>query len=159
DQPFFQQTLAAREFTVSEYHPDPVTGKPILTLAYPAIDRAGQVWAVVFAALDLDWMDQLADKARLPRGTVITVIDQDGLVLARHPDRGNWVGKSVPRWAVLQAIQRAGGEGMVEGPGLEGAHRISAFTPLSAPKGEGRAYVSVGIPRDAALADADRLLL
>jgi diguanylate cyclase (GGDEF)-like protein len=159
DQPFFQRTLASERFTVSGYLPDPVSGKPVLTLSYPAIDHAGQVWAVVFAALDLDWMAQLAEKAQLPRGTVVTVTDQAGLILARHPDRGNWVGKSVPRWPVVQAAQRGGGEGIVKGPGLRGTDRIFAFSPLSDPRGEPRAYVSVGIPRDAALADADRLLI
>jgi diguanylate cyclase (GGDEF)-like protein len=156
DEPFFRRTLAAREFTVSGY---PVTGKSMLTLAYPAIDRAGEAWAVVFAELDLDWMTQLADKAQLPRGTVITVTDQAGLVLARFPDRGNWTGKSAAHWPAVQAIQRTGGEGVLEGSGLEGTPRIFAFTPLSDPKGESRAFVIVGIPRDVALAEADRLLI
>ena len=159
DQPFFRRTLAARAFTVSGYHPDPVTGKPMLTLAYPAIDRAGDAWAVVFAEMDLDWMAQLADKAELPRGAAITAIDGAGLVLARYPDRGNWAGRSAAHWSVLQAIQRMGGEGVLEDSGLEGTRRIFAFTPLSDPRGEGRAYVTVSIPRDVALADADRLLI
>src|SRR5262245_19974948 len=159
DQPFFQGTVARREFTVSGYHPDPVTGKSVLTLSYPAVDRGGETWAVVFAQLDLDWMAQLAEKAQLPRGTTVTVTDRSGLVLARYHDRGNWVGKSAARWAVVQAIQRAGGEGTLEAPGLENARRIFAFAPLADARGEPRAFVSVGIPRDAALADAERLLI
>jgi diguanylate cyclase (GGDEF)-like protein len=159
DQPFFPRTVVARKFTVSGYHLNPVTGKPALTLSYPAIDRGGETWAVVFAQLDLDWMAQLADRAQLPRGSAITVTDRAGLVLARYPDPGNWVGKSAARWPVVQAIQRTGGEGTLEGPGLGGARRIFAFTPLSDPKGEARAFVSVGILRDAAVADADRLLI
>jgi diguanylate cyclase (GGDEF)-like protein len=158
-QPFFSRTLAGREFTVSGYHPDPVTGTPILTLSYPAIDRGGEAWAVVFAELDLDWMAQLAEKAQLPPNTVITVTDQAGLVLARYPDRGNWAGKSAAHWPVVQAIQRTGGEGTLEGSGLEGTRRIFAFAPLASPRGEGQAYVSVGIPRDVALASADKLLV
>ncbi|HXJ83871.1 MAG TPA: diguanylate cyclase [Candidatus Methylomirabilis sp.] len=159
DQAFFRRAVAAREFTVSGYRPDPVTGKPALTLSYPAIDRAGETWAVVFAQLDLDWMAQLADKAQLPRDTTITVTDPSGLVLARHPDRGNWVGKSAAQWPVVQAIRRTGGEGTLEAQGLEGTRRLFAFTALSDPRGEAQAFVSIGIPRDAALADADRLLI
>jgi diguanylate cyclase (GGDEF)-like protein len=159
DQPFFRRTLAGREFTVSGYHPDPVSGKPMLTLSYPAIDRAGEAWAVVFAELDLEWMAQLADKAQLPRDTTISVTDLAGIVLARYPDDGTWVGKPAAHWPVVQAIQRRGGEGMLEAPGLEGRPRIFAFAPLSDLRREATAYVSVGIPRDAALAEAERLLI
>jgi len=158
DQPFFRRALATREFTTSGYHPDPATGRPVLTLSYPAIDRGGATWAVVFAELDLGWMAQLTDKARLPPGTVINVTDAQGLVLARYPDPGNWAGKAAPDWPVVQAIKRASGEGTLEAPGLEGQLRIFGFTPLFDPKREEPVYVSVGIPRDAALADADRLL-
>src|SRR5213594_624659 len=131
DQPFFRRALATREPTASGYHPDPATGKAVLTLSYPAIDRGGATWAVVFAELDLGWMAQLTNKARLPPGTVITVTDGQGLVLARYPDPGDWTGKFAPDWPVVQAIKRVG-EGTLEGPGLEGQSRTFGFTPLLA---------------------------
>src|SRR5262249_34119968 len=85
--------------------------------------------------------------------------DAEGLVLARYPDRANWAGRPAPQWAVVQAIQKSSGEGTLEAPGLEGQRRIFAFTPLFDPRRETAAFVSVGIPRGAALADADRLLI
>jgi diguanylate cyclase (GGDEF)-like protein len=159
DQPFFKNALAAREFSASDYVLDPVSGKPRLTLAYPAIDAAGAAWAVVFAELDLGWIDQLAEKAQLPAGTDITVTDSTGRVLARHPNRGDWVGKSVPQSALVRATQRGRGEGTLEGLGLGGVPRLFGFAPLIGPKSSMPVYVSVGIPRDAALADAKRLLV
>src|SRR5262250_1413060 len=36
DTSFFRRAFTAREFTVSGYRPDPVTGKPIIILSYPA---------------------------------------------------------------------------------------------------------------------------
>src|SRR5262245_5127510 len=158
DASFFRRALNAREFTVSGYRPDPVTGKPMLILLYPAVDRGGSTWAVVFAELDLDWMAQLADKAQLPRGTEITVADSDGLVLARFPDYANWTGKTAESWPVLRALRRASGEGTLQGPGLEGHSRIFGFTTLTDPKHEKKVFVTVGIPRDSVLAEADRLL-
>ncbi len=159
DAAFITRALAAREFTVTGYRPDAVTGKPLMVLSYPAIDRGGSTWAVVFAELDLDWMSLMADKAQLPRGTEITVTDSAGLVLARYPDYANWAGKSAQDWPVLQALRRSSGDGTTRGPGLEGRDRIFGFTTLADPKHEGPVFVSVGIPRDAALADADRLLI
>src|SRR5262245_6696574 len=159
DAAFVKRALAAREFTVSGYRPDAVTGKPMMVLSYPAVDRGGATWAVVFAELDLDWMALMADKAQLPRGTEITVTDSAGLVLARYPDYANWAGKSAQDWPVLQTLRRASGEGTTQGPGLEGRDRIFGFTTLADAKHEGPVFVSVGILRDAALADADRLLI
>jgi diguanylate cyclase (GGDEF)-like protein len=158
DQPFFQRALAAREFAVSGYVPDARSGKAVLTLAYPAIDGAGSVWAVVFAELDLTWIGQLAERAQLPSGTVLTVSDSMGKVLARYPDPGNWTGKSAPQWAVVHATFRAGGEGTLQAPGLEGVPRLTAFTPLFDPQYGQPVYVSVGIPRDAVLVGPERLL-
>jgi len=158
-EPFFTRAFTAREFAVSGYRADPVTGKPMLVLAYPAIDGGGSTWAVVFAELDLDWMAPLADKAQLPRGTHVTVADSDGLVLARFPDDANTAGMSVDSWPVLRAIRRATREGTWQGPGLEGQSRIFGFTTLADPKNEKKVFVIVGIPREAVLADADRLLV
>ncbi|HEV8441179.1 MAG TPA: diguanylate cyclase [Methylomirabilota bacterium] len=159
DQPFFQRAMASRDFAVSDYSRDPATSKPVLTLSYPAIDSAGSVWAVVFAELDLGWMAQLAEKAQLPAGSVITVNDVNGWVLARYPDPGDWTGKSAPDWALVRAIRRSNGEGTLEAAGLEGIPRLTAFTPLLDPRRPQPVYVSVGIPRQAALAEANRLLI
>jgi len=159
DTSFFDRALTTHEFTVSGYRPDRVTGKPMLVLSYPAVDRGGSTWAVVFAELDLDWMAQLADKAQLPRGTEITVTNSDGLVLARYPDYANVMGKSAENWPVLQAWRRSPGEGTMQGPGLEGPSRIFGYTTLADPKHDKRVFVTVGILRDTVLADADRLLV
>src|SRR5437773_9105635 len=40
DEPYFQQALETREFAVSDYRVDSRADKPVLTLAYPAIDGA-----------------------------------------------------------------------------------------------------------------------
>jgi len=157
--PSFQRARTAREFTASGYLGHRTPGEPVLTLWYPAVDRAGAVWAVVFAELDLGWVNQLAEKARLPEGTVISVTDVRGLVLHRYPDPGRWVGRSVPESPLVQAIRRQPGGGVTEAPGLDGVPRLSAFAPLSGPNGSEPVYVSVGIPRDVWLAEADRLLL
>jgi diguanylate cyclase (GGDEF)-like protein len=160
NQPWFERALSAQEFAVSGYVQDARGGRPILTLAYPAIDSAGSVWAVVFAELDLSWITPMAEKAKLPAGTIFNVVDANGLVLARYPDPDRWIGRSVSNWQTFQAIKRQADEGTLEGEGLEGTPRLFAFARLFHPRrSEATEYVIVGIPRSAALADADRLLL
>lgn len=155
----FRRARSTREFTVGGYHADRATGRAVLTLSFPAIDATGAVWAVVFADLGLGWVDQLAERAGLPPGSVVSVTDTTGLVLARYPDPGSWVGKSAPESPVVQMIQRRRGEGTMEASGLDGTRRLYAFTPLFGPAQAEAAYVTVGIPRRVALAEADRLLV
>jgi diguanylate cyclase (GGDEF)-like protein len=159
DRASLARARTTREFAVSGYVLDRATGKPVLTLAYPAVDGSGAVWAVVFAEIDLTWLQQLAERAGLPQGSVISVTDPAGLVLARYPEPGNWIGKRAPESAVVRAIQAEQGEGTLEARGLDGTPRLYAYTPLGASAQDARAYVSVGIPRRVALAEADRLLL
>jgi len=151
----FEQARATREFAVGDYRFDPVSGKPVLVVSYPAVDGAGDVWAVVFAELDLDWISQFARRAALPPGSMVTVMDGAGLILAAYPDSA-LVGKSVPQSPVVQAIRRQAGDGTLEAPGPDGAPRLYAFASLA---GAGPAVsVAVGLPRHAALAETERLL-
>ncbi len=159
DKPSVERTLATREFTVGRYLASRASSTPVITLSYPAVDGSGAAWAVVFAELDLDWVSQLADLARLPEGSVISVIDAgSGLVLARHPDPGKWVGRSAPDSPLVRAIRREPGESTVDTPELDGTAHLMAFTPLFGPNRAESVYVSVGIPRHAVLGEADRLL-
>ncbi len=157
--PAFARALAAREFTVSGYHMDPESGKPVMTLAYPATDSAGATWAVVFAQLDLGWMAQLSAKAQPVPGTVMSVIDTDGRIFARYPDPGDWTGKTAPDSALVQATRRVRSDGTAQGLGLDGQARIFGFSPLFGSGSAEPVFVSVGIPAESALAAADRLLV
>jgi diguanylate cyclase (GGDEF)-like protein len=160
DPALFERALRGQEFAVNGYVRDPRTGRLILTLAHPAIDAAGSVWAVVFAELDLGWMARLAARANFPPGTALTVTDATGIVLARYPDPGQWTGRSLAERSVFQAIKQRSREGTIEAAGPDGIPRLFAFAPLFvSPHSEASAFVIVAIPRAAVLADADRLLI
>jgi diguanylate cyclase (GGDEF)-like protein len=156
--PHFQQALSAREFTVSGYRTDRPSGRPILTVAYPAIDRSGAVWAVVFADLDLGWLRQLGEKAALPPESTVGIVDATGHVLARYPDSGERLLNPPVDLALARPAARREREGMVEGTSRDGIPRLYAFTTLAGLPPAEPLYVTVGIPRRAALAGADRLL-
>src|SRR5262245_32198105 len=157
DQPDFRQALTSRAFAASGYRPDGATGPPVLVLSYPALDRAGAVRALVFAELDLGWVSQLAVRAALPDGSVVSVTDGGSLLLARYPDIGRGVGKLAPEPRVVGAIQRGDTEGTLESAGSDQTQRLYAFTALGGAPRPQPLYVTVGIPRRAALAEADRL--
>jgi len=95
DSAWFRQVVQNPGFAIDEYHIDHIAGKPTVNLGYSLFDETGRVQTVVFASLSLIWLNQLAAKTSLPKGTVLTVIDQDGVILVRHPDPEKWVGQTV----------------------------------------------------------------
>jgi signal transduction histidine kinase len=158
DRVYFQRALETRDFGIGEYQVGRVTGKATLNFGYPVLDDAGHVRAVVVAALDLAWLNQLASQAGLPPGSMLTVIDRNGTILSRYPDEGKWVGKLMPESLVLKAILTQQGNGTTEAPGMDGIPRLFSFAPFGGRAQSANAYVSVGIPAAVAFAGANQIL-
>lgn len=167
DRPYIQQALQTGNFAASEYQVGRLTGKPVLSLAYPVLDQAGQIQAVLVAALDLAWLNQFAAEAQLPAGAAFILMDAHGTIMARYPDPEQWVGQSVQTTQLFQTIL-AQGEGTAEVAGVDGDSRLYAFKSLPAlgtvkteniPGAAVNAYVSVGIPTDIAFAELNRTLV
>ena len=51
---------------------------------------------VVFADLDLGWLNSLAADANLPKDSAVTVIDREGKILMRYPEPEKYVALPVP---------------------------------------------------------------
>jgi cache domain-containing protein len=95
DQPWFQRAIQTRDFAVGDYQVDRITGKRVLMLAYPSINPEGEIEAVVFASIDLNWLNRFKfeTETQLPDGFTITQIDENGVVLAHQPDSEQWRGR------------------------------------------------------------------
>ena len=154
DRAYYQRAVETGGFAVGEYQIGRVTGKATLNCGYPVLDDAGRLQAVVYAALDLDWLNRFASEARLPPGAVLTVLDRQGTILVRSPDPARSVGLSVAGTPVVETIL-AQGTGMTEAPGEDGRPYLYAFAPLG-PGAAGEAFLSIAIPRDQAVAPAER---
>jgi PAS domain S-box-containing protein len=156
DRSWYQRAVQRRDFAVGNYQVGRITHRPSLNVAYPVKDRSGRPRGVVFAALSLDWLRDLASEARLPKGAVLMIIDRDGTVLARYPDPGPWVGRNL-REAPEVKTALSTGEGAFEAVGLDGVARIYGGVPLLG-GGEAGGHLVLGTPRAAAIADANRAL-
>lgn len=60
DRRYFQQAIARRDFATGDYQVGRVTGQASINFGYPISDEGGEPRAVVFAALDLLWLNELA---------------------------------------------------------------------------------------------------
>ena len=158
DRVFFRQALETRGFAIGEYQIGRITKKATINFGYPVIDGGGRVRAVVFSALDLAWLGQLAAQAELPPGSLLTVIDRNGTVLAHYPDPASRLGQPMPESSVARTILAQRGHGITEAPGVDGIPRLFAFAPFGHAAPREDAYVSVGITRAVAFAHADRML-
>jgi PAS domain S-box-containing protein/putative nucleotidyltransferase with HDIG domain len=147
-EPYFRKAVEERRFTVSARVVGPMSGKPTIIAAYPAKDPRGNIKAVLIAALDLDWFNKLAASEGLPAGSVFTITDAHGTVLARYPDPDKRYGTDLLDEAVIK-VALGKQEGVVELPGLDGVQRLYAFRQLSGASAAGL-HVSVGIPVSAA---------
>jgi len=158
DRPYFQQALRTRDLAVSGYLVGRISGKPNITISYPALDDSGVVQAVVIAGLSLDWFNKFVAELRLPQGSAATLTDHNGMILAQHPDPEKWIGKLAADTPVFKAILSHQGEGVMEAAGLDGARRLYGFTKLSG-LGPGRnIYVSVGIPEKIAFSEVREII-
>jgi PAS domain S-box-containing protein len=159
DQSFhFRRALATRSSSVGRYEIGPITGKAVVALGYPVLDRSGGVTAVLFASLDLSQMSHIAAQSSLPERSVLNVLDGDGTVLQRYPDPEKWVGKRMPDAALARRVTALKGFALLEEPGLDGVPRLFASMPLSGLPDGSEVFVSVGIPKEAAYAQVRRTI-
>ena len=149
---WFLRAWSTGQFAVGDYQIGRITQLPSLNVAYPVRASDGRPVGVLFAAIDLHTFLQLAEHMQLPEGAALSVVDGAGVVLAHFPDSGRWVGRSggaEPSTARALSIRR----GVFESTGPDGVLRLYGCAPL--PIGGG--FVTVGMPRAAALRDADRV--
>ena len=157
-QGWFQRALHKREFAIGASHIGPGTSPRTLNFAYPVLDLAGKVQAVVFAAMDLQQLDQIASEVELPEAAEFLMLAQNSTILAHDPDPEQRVGSTAAGSALASAILQKRAEDVVELPGLDGVSRLYAFMPLRSTVDTGL-YVAVGIPTAIAYGEANRVLV
>jgi signal transduction histidine kinase len=156
DRPYFQSARDTAKMAIGEYQVGRITGKVTLNMAHPIRGRdADRFYGVVFVALDLNWLNQMAAREELPDGSTLTLIDRNATVLMRYataPSDRDWVGLSLKDNPRVMALLKSGVEAVGESAGLDGVRRLYATTPLSRTGGITDAHVIVGIPVHAAYA-------
>ena len=150
DRAYFRQARETRDFAVGDYQIGRITGKATLNFGHPVLVN-GHLRVVLFAALDLTWLNEFVGRVGLPAGSMLTVIDRHGTILARYPDHAKWVGKPMPESLVLKATAAQQGNGTTEARSEDGILRLFSFAPFGGTASSANAYVSIGIPTDCRL--------
>ena len=149
DREWFRRALAAGGFSVGGYVVGRLTGKHIFLFAQPVIDENGRGTSLAYASLDLAWLSRHVANIPLPADAALLVLDNQGRILARHPDHDEWVGKPHPQAASYLAASAAMEEGLFEAPGADSVVRSGAFSRV--PGSDGQLTVYFGLTSDHAL--------
>jgi signal transduction histidine kinase len=163
DRSYFQLARDTQKFAIGEYQVGRLTGRPTLNMAQPIRDKeTASFLGVVFVALDLNWLNQMAARAELPEGSTLSVLDRNGTVLVRYsiPEANqSWIGISLTNRAPIMKFLKSGVEATGISSGLDGVRRLYTSTPLSRSGGIADAHVIVGIPIQVAYSAANHTLI
>lgn len=151
DNPAFQGALNGKDVALGRYQMGLIVGRPVLILAQALRDDGPKVRGVLFAALDLAWLDQLGHQAHLPPDYALLITDREGRVLARSGDLAE-AGEFLTPFAKLSAP----GAGLVRSRGHDGRARLFTAAPM---EGVPDLFVAVGLPEDLVLGQANRAFL
>jgi C4-dicarboxylate-specific signal transduction histidine kinase len=95
DRAYFQRVRATKRFSTGDVVVSRVSRKPVMTLAYPLLDGAGEFRGVIATGLDLKWFGERFDRSRPDLNLIFALWDEDATILYRYPDHEKWVGKRV----------------------------------------------------------------
>ncbi|MFN3742992.1 MAG: PAS domain S-box protein, partial [Anaerolineales bacterium] len=144
DRAWFQRALERQDFAAGDYQVGRITGKAVIVFGQPVWEQ-DQIVAVAFAALDLAWLEGLAQEINLPEGSLYTVMDRQGMILARWPEGSEWVGRTAPEDSILASILGAKTEGTAEATDSDGLRRLYVYAPLWSDD-QIVAYLTIGFP-------------
>jgi C4-dicarboxylate-specific signal transduction histidine kinase len=156
---YFQDVLKARDFTTSEYIMGPASHRPVFPVAYPVLDDKGRLRAVLVAALDLQQFEKLFVGAKkLPEGSVLSIIDRNGVYAFRYPEHDKYVG-SPDSPDMIKLMSGKSEEGVFRQIGKDGIKRIYAYKKFRLAKDQ-TPYLSmrVGVPEEKAFYEAKHVL-
>jgi signal transduction histidine kinase len=114
------------------------SGLRYLAISYPIQAPSGAVAGVLVCYINPQRLEAAVGSLPLPAGSVVTLTDAAGMVLARNVDGDRWVGKIASTGQLPDAQPRA----PQERPGIDGVRRMYGEAQIA----DGPWLVSVGIP-------------
>ncbi len=156
DRPWFKEAVEQRDFAVGEYQVGRISGQPSLNFGYPLFGDGGQVQGVVFASLDVEYLERLLSLVLASEGLELAVVDRNGVTIAHTPTKDNPVGKPAPEGERIKQVASFRGRGTDRGPDAAGVERIYAFYPAGGKTPRTETYVTGSEPTAIAFAEADR---
>jgi len=151
--PLFAKTVASDTIVLGPYLPSTATRPALVPLNLPLQDATGRATGALSVGIRLDWLDRVARQAGLPGGTLVSIADSTGLLIAHLPHSPN-IGKVRPGISARFEEDRRNGvarEGIATRSTLDGVVRLITHRQLQSAPGT---FVRLGVamPPDVAYA-------
>lgn len=148
-----------RRFVAGGYIINPVDAAPSVAYAMPVFGYSDALIGVVAASVDLRSYAAVFNRLTLPRGSVLGLVDRNGLRLFYHPRSDtNPIGGKI-KSDIWEKIQAGDDSGFFAGSGSDGVGRIYAYKKLRLePDRNPYIYVVYAAPLDRAYDAADAAL-
>jgi len=157
---WFVRCIEEKHFTMGDYKVEHITHEPLLYFALPVMGKQSQMNAVVFAAINLNWINRSMYKsfAELPKGSRLIQIDDSGGILTYEPHLQKWTepvnfDQSLLKWILKRET------GVKKFIGDDGVSRIYAFTSVPSPLKARRLFIALEIPQKIAFAASERVFV
>ncbi len=129
DHIYFEQALAGQDLTIGDVAFGTTAQRWLLSVARPIKDASGRVRAVLAVGTLLEHFQDALRIQSLPEGTIVTVLNQKGIVLARSVDGARWIGQSASAWPHLaKHFSEKEGSDVGSWSHVDGGERVTAFT-------------------------------
>jgi diguanylate cyclase (GGDEF)-like protein/PAS domain S-box-containing protein len=126
---WLEHTLASSRMTLSEPFVDADSARHLILMGRSIGNSGGGKVGAVAIAVDLLNYDSVHYKtalehAQLPPGSVVTVVDAKGQVIARWPDAAKWVGADSHQAPIVQQAVSGGGVEGLQARGMDGVEKL-----------------------------------
>ena len=91
---YIAEVVRMREPVVTDVRTSVISGRPIIMLGYPVFDSSGNVNSVLGLGIDLLKAQFVLASIPMPEGSVISVADREGNMIARSVEADKYIGKS-----------------------------------------------------------------
>ena len=159
DRAYFQRAMYTRKFSIGDFVLSTrTTNIPAIHFSMPVLNDKGEIESVLAAQLDITYFTRIFAAAELPQGSTLTLLDQNNIVLFRHPDSAKYVGQTDR--AMNPRLLLNGQTGIVySGIGLDDVKRIYGLVrPESNDAGANELFIRVGVPESVAYAESNSAL-
>ena len=164
DRPWFRDLLQTQKFSVGDFQVGRLTGRAVLIAALPITDsETKELVGIAAASLDLEQIQSTLKRFTITDGnptsvggTVTSLTDRKGTILARYPLRNELVGRTLHDASLIEGVLSKA-EGFAVGEGPDGETCIYAFVQIGGTRGH--LYIVTSVPTGSAYADVRQALI
>lgn len=131
DTVYFKRAMQSESVAVGDFMVSKILGKPVVHVTFPVKDYSGKRVGFLAAAFDLTKVQNKIMQHHVREHTLISVLDNKFVIVARSESPGKWVGKSVAgTMRVEHMIGKKSGSSKVQSA-IDGKTRIVGFAAAS----------------------------